>query len=108
MSSSVKQIVQRASSKPQQRRPGRAERRVQELARRRATRQLLRVPGDRFSRAQQKYLGWEAFSLWVRAVVGTEGRVPSWMIPVLQEHCPGFLEHARRCQAIRPKKPFHL
>jgi len=104
----MKQRVGRTQSKPKRWHPGRTERRIQELARRRATRQLLRVPENRFSQVQQEYLGWEAFTLWVRAVVGTEGRLPSWMIPVLQEHCPGFLEHARRCQSIRPKKSFHL
>jgi len=104
----MKQKVGRTQNKPKRWRPGRTERRVQELARRRATRQLLRVPENRFSQAQQEYLGWEAFSLWVRAVVGTEGRVPSWMIPVLQEHCPGFLDHARQCQAAHPKKASHL
>ena len=95
-------------NKTPNRRPGRTGLRVQELARRRATRQLLPVPSDRFSLARQEYLDWESFSLWVRAVVGTEGRVPVWMTPVLRKRCPGFLEHARQCQSAHPKKPLHI
>jgi hypothetical protein len=100
----VKQTVGRIRNKPKQWRPGKAERRVQELARRRATRQLLRVPWDRFSKAQQEYLDWEDFSLWVRAIVESEGRVPDSISRILQERCPGFLEYERKCRETRPKQ----
>ena len=92
----MKPVVERAQTKREQWRAGKLERKVQELARRRATRQLLRVPGDRFSQAKQEYLGWEAFSFWVRLVVEAEGRVPSSMLRILQERCPGFVEFERQ------------
>jgi hypothetical protein len=104
MSLSVKQSVGRTRNKPKQWRPGKAERRVQELARRRATRQLLRVPWDRFFQAQQKYLGWEAFSLWVRMIVEAHGRAPASIYGILQARCPGFLEYERRCRETHPKQ----
>jgi len=104
MSSSVNQIVRRAPNRPQQWRPGRAARRLQDLALRRAARQLLRVPWDRFSRAQQEYLGWESFSLWVRAVVDAEGRVPAQVRRVLQERCPGFLDYETQYRKTHLKR----
>src|SRR5208282_5828422 len=104
MSSSVKQFLRRAPSKPRRWRPGKAERRVQELARRRATRQLLQVSWDRFFQAQQEYLGWEAFSLWVRAIVEAQGRVPASIYETLQERCPGFLEYEKECRETHPKR----
>jgi len=100
----VKQRVRRAQDKPKQWRPGRTERRVQELARRQAARQLLRASSARFSRAQRDYLDWEAFSLWVRAIVEAEGGVPSWIHRALQERCPSFFEFERRCRAAHPKQ----
>lgn len=108
MSSPVKQIVGRAPGKPKQRRPGKAERRLQELARRRAARQLLRVPWDRFSQAQQEYRGWESFSLWVQAVVDAEGRVPAQVRRVLQERCPGFLDYEAQYREAHLERAFPL
>jgi hypothetical protein len=73
-------------------RPTKLERRVQDIARQRAARQLLRVSAKRFQKAQQEYLEWEAFSLWVRAIIEAEGRPPLWMLGILEKRCPGFLE----------------
>ena len=100
----VEQTVGHTRNKPKQWRLGKAERRVHELARRRATRQLLRVPWDRFFQAQQEYLDWEAFSLWVRAIVEAEGLVPASIHGTLQERCPGFLEYERKCRETHPKQ----
>lgn len=72
-------------------RPTKAERRGQQLVRRQARRQLLRVTARRFQKAQQKYLEWEAFSLWVRAIIEVEGHPPAWMLEILEKRCPGFL-----------------
>ena len=85
-------------------RPGKVERRVRELARRRATRQLLRTAWERFFQAQQEYLDWEAFSLWVRAIVQAEGRVPSSICRILEERCPGFLEYEKQCRKAHPEQ----
>ena len=104
----VEQTVGRIRNKPKQWRPVKAERRVQELARGRATRQLLRVPWDRFFQAQQEYLDWEAFSLWVRAIVEAQGCVPASIHQTLQVRCPGFLEHERKCREVHPRQTFPL
>lgn len=100
----MKQSVERTRSKPQQWRPGKVERRVQELALRRATRQLLRVPEDRFSQAQQEYLGWESFSLWVRAIVDAQGCVPGSICRILRQRCPGFLEWEKHYREAHSKQ----
>jgi hypothetical protein len=104
MDLSVKQSVGHARNRSKQLRPGRAERRVQEAARRRASRQLLRVSSDRFSQARQEYLDWEALSLWVRAIVDAEGRVPAQVSRNVQERCPGFLKYETQYRETHPKR----
>lgn len=104
MGLSVNQSVGRTPNKLKQWRPGKAERRVQGLARRRATRQLLRVPLDRFSRVQQEYLEWESFSLWVGAIVDAEGRVPAQVSRIVEERCPGFLKYETQYRETHPKR----
>jgi len=91
-------------SVPRHRRPGRTEGKLQELARRQAARQLLMVSPNQFSQAREQYLRWEAFSLWVRAVVEAEGRVPALVNRALQQRCPAFLEHERRCREVHPRQ----
>ena len=71
-------------------RPTRLERSVERMARRRATKQLLRVPWHRFRKAYLAYPQWEAFVLWTHAVLTAEGRAPSWLMKSAKEHCPGF------------------
>lgn len=73
-------------------RPTKLARRVQDMARQQATRQLLRVSAKRFEKTQQEYLEWEAFSLWVRAIIEAEGHPPAWMFEILEKRCPGFLQ----------------
>jgi hypothetical protein len=75
------------------------------MARRQATQQLLRVSLNRLQKAQQKYLDWEAFSLWVRAIVDAEGQTPAWMSAILQKRCRGFLECEEEFRKAHPKKP---
>ena len=72
------------------------ERSVGHIASRRARRQLMQVPWDRFHKAYQEYIRWQAFVLWARAVVGLEGNPPSWLEAVLRKRCPGFAEEAAR------------
>lgn len=68
-----------------------AELKVRAIASRRANAQLLRVPWRRFHRAYEEYPRWQSLSLWSRAVIATEGRVPSTLLATLQESCPGFI-----------------
>ena len=69
-----------------------AELTVRTIAMRRANAQLLHVPWPRFRRAYEEYPRWQCLALWSRAVIATEGRVPSTLLTTLQECCPGFIE----------------
>ena len=72
------------------------ERRIGHIASRRARRQLMRVPWDRFHKAYEEYIRWQAFALWVRAVAELEGSAPSWLKAILRKRCPGFVEETAR------------
>src|SRR5260370_30444089 len=71
-----------------------AELKVGAIASRRANEQLLLVQWRRFRRAYEEYPRWQAFALWSRAVIATEGHVPSGLLTTLRERCPGFIEYA--------------
>lgn len=73
--------------------PTKVERKVHGIARRGATKQLMRVPWGRFHKAYEAYLRWEALALWIRAIVKAEGSVPSWLPANLKKRCPGFIEN---------------
>ncbi len=53
----------------------------------------MRVPWNRFQKAYEEYVRWEAFALWVRAIVEGEGCAPSWLAATLKKRCPGFIEN---------------
>jgi hypothetical protein len=72
------------------------ERRVGHIANRRARLQLMQVPWDRFHRAYEEYIRWQAFALWARAVAELEGGAPSWLEAILRKRCRGFAEEATR------------
>jgi hypothetical protein len=72
------------------------ERRVGDIASRQARRELMQVPWDRFHKAYEEYIRWQAFVLWARAVVELEGCAPSWLEAILRKCCPGFTEEAAR------------
>ncbi len=74
----------------------RLERRVGNIAGRRARRQLMQVPWDRFHKAYEEYIRWQAFVLWARAVVECEGCTPSWLKVILRKRCPDFAEETAR------------
>jgi hypothetical protein len=69
-----------------------AELKVRAIASRRANEQLLLVQWRRFRRAYEEYPRWQAFALWGRAVIATEGHAPSWFLATLRARCPGFIE----------------
>jgi hypothetical protein len=52
----------------------------------------MQVPWDRFHKAYEEYIHWQAFVLWARAVVELEGSTPSWLEAILRKRCPGFAE----------------
>jgi hypothetical protein len=72
------------------------ERRVGHIASQRARRQLMQVPWDRFHKAYEEYIRWQAFVLWARAVVELDGSLPSWLEAILRKRCPGFAEEVAR------------
>jgi len=72
------------------------ERRVGHIASRRARRQLMQVPWDRFHKTYEEYIRWQAFALWARAIVELEGSAPSWLESILRKRCPGFAAEAAR------------
>jgi hypothetical protein len=72
------------------------ETRVGDIASRRARRQLMQVPWDRFNEAYEEYIRWQAFVLWARTIVEVEDCIPTWLEAILQKRCPGFAEEAAR------------
>lgn len=60
----------------------------------------MQVPWDRFHKAYEEYIRWQAFALWARAVVESEGFAPFWLKAILRKRCPGFAE-----EVDRSKKP---
>jgi len=76
------------------------ERRVGHTASRRARRQLMHVPWDRFHKAYEEYIRRQAFALWARAVVESKAVLLPGSKAILRKHCPGFLE-----ETVRSRKP---
>jgi hypothetical protein len=72
------------------------ERRVGHIASRQARRQLMQVPWDRFHKAYDEYIRWQAFVLWARAILELEGSAPPWLEAILRKRCPGFMEEVAR------------
>ena len=79
------------------------ERRVGHIASRQARRQLMQVAWDRFHKAYEKYVRWQAFVLWARAVVELEGNAPSWLEAILRKRCPGIAEESKKPELLRLK-----
>src|SRR5215469_4135801 len=69
--------------------------RVQRLARERAEAQARPVPWQQLLQSRNQYIDWQEFYLWVRSVLGSENRIPEWLIEILDERCPGFVEKER-------------
>jgi hypothetical protein len=77
--------VQRAIDQMKTAKFSKLERRIGHSASRRARRQLMQVPWDRFHKAYEEYIRWQAFVLWARAVVELEGSTPSWLEAILRK-----------------------
>jgi len=80
----------------------RIELKVQDMARRKASRQLLRVPWGRFRRAYDEYPRWQALALWGEVVLGTGTRGHSSLLATLNKHCPGFFGGRSRSRQSEP------
>jgi len=56
----------------------------------------MQVPWDRFHKAYDEYIRWQAFVLWARAILELEGSAPPWLEAILRKRCPGFMEEVAR------------
>lgn len=79
--------------KKRQRPPTKLERSVERVARRRATRQLLRVPWCRFRKAYVAYPRWLALTLWAQAILSAEGGTSRWLAANLKKRSRGLIDH---------------
>ena len=53
------------------------------------------VDGPPASRFEHRYIEWQELFFWVRSIIESEGGIPNWLAPVLDERCPGFLPAAQ-------------
>ena len=74
--------------------------RLQRFARERADDEARRIPWQRIYDARNQYIDWQEFYLWVRSILEVEGRIPGWLVEILNARCPGFIETER---ALTPK-----
>lgn len=71
--------------------PSPLEIRVSQRARNMAERAAARIPWQQLLEAREKYIKWEAFVLWVRAIEETEANFPKWLVETVDRRCRGFL-----------------
>ena len=85
--------------------------RLQRFARARADEEARRVPWQRLLEAQNQYIDWQEFYLWVRSILEIEDRIPDCLVEILKDRLPGFLENEKQ---LEPKSardrplPFRL
>ena len=77
--------------------------RVQRLARERADAQARRIPWQRLLHNRNEYIDWQEFYLWVRSVLEIENRIPHWLIEILNERRPGFVENEKKLMSKAAK-----
>ena len=70
--------------------PSPLQRRIGHVARRTVGKEAARIPWSRLQEAREKYVEWEAFALWVRAIEETEREFPAWLAKVVSKRCRGF------------------
>lgn len=75
-------------------RPSLLQGRVGEVAQRTAEQEAARISWPQLQEAREKYVEWEAFALWVRAIEEAEGDVPQWLAKIVDKRCRGFLKFA--------------
>jgi hypothetical protein len=82
---------------------------LQRLARERANEQARRIPWQRLLDTRNQYIGWQEFYLWARSILDVEEQVPDWLVDILKERCPGFLERDKTLTAkVTKEKPLAL
>ncbi len=82
---------------------------LQHLARERADEQGRRIPWQRLRDTRTQYIDWQEFYLWARSILEVEGQIPNWLVDILKERCPGFLEREKTLTTKATKeKPLAL
>ena len=84
-------------------RPSPLERRIAVAARRAAEQEAGRIPWPRLLEARQKYVAWEAFALWVRAIEHAEAGRPEWLAKIVDKRCRDFLKFVAEKKLDHPK-----
>src|SRR6516164_9893688 len=88
-------------------RAGKLQRRVAEAARHMAERETARVPWAQLQEAREKFVAWEAFAFWVRAIEDAEGNIPRWLARAIEKRCQGFPHYvAQRDRHHKDGQPF--
>ena len=65
--------------------------------------------GSAFYEARNQYIDWQEFYLWVRSILEVETRIPDWLVEILNDRCPGFLENETELTPKAAKsRPLHL
>src|SRR6266404_399308 len=59
-----------------------------------ASKQVMRASWKRFCEAHEEYIRWEAFVLWVTAIVDAQGGPSTSLLRVLRRRCADFIEQA--------------
>ena len=70
--------------------------RLQRAARERADDEARRIPWQRLLDARNEYIDWQEFNLWVRSILEGENRIPDWLVKILDDRVPGFLESEKK------------
>jgi hypothetical protein len=82
---------------------------LQRIARERADKQSRRIPWQRLLDTRTQYIDWQEFYLWARSILEVEEQIPDWLVDILKELCPGFLERDKTLTAKAMKeKPLAL
>ena len=83
--------------------------RLEHHARERADEEARRIPWQRLFEARNQYIDWQEFYLWVRSISEVENRIPDWLVTILNERVPGFVESERQLTSRAAKsKPLPL
>jgi hypothetical protein len=86
-------------------RPSDLERRVGQAARLTAEREAARIPWPQLQDAREKYVAWEAFALWLRAMKDAREDSPEWLAQAVTKHCPGLSDFVAKHKQEHPDSP---
>ena len=70
-----------------------------------AEKEAARIPWPRLQEAGEKYVEWEAFVSWVRAIEEAEEDFPRWLAEVVDKRCRGFSKFVEKRQLEHSDSP---